>query len=270
MVPYYDSTDHHAFTPAIIGVPATSLTNWPDEFIHSTGDDLDQVDATQMERNAVVVAAVAWYFASLDDAGGPALAAYVSSRGASRLAADLATAIASVAESSDRPAALKLARALVRESPRRERLAVSSVSRLSAAAASVIADGTAALDASLTRSLATLDRAYAAITGGPVPSLTPTADEAELAGLVYTRTKDVAAYQDALEKVKAVDGLHAMMQFEIYNFSDGRRTAFEVYEAAAAEALAAGAWYYGKVAPGDVKEALERATKAGAFTRSSR
>jgi hypothetical protein len=270
MVPYYDSTDHHAFTPAIIGVPATSLTNWPDEFIHSTGDDLDQVDATQMERNAVVVAAVAWYFAALDDAGGPALAAYVGSRGASRRAADLATAIASIAESSDRPAALKIARALVRESHRRERLALASVARLSPSASVLITDGTAAIDAGQNRALTALDRAYAAITGGPVPALTRTAEEDDLAGRVYTRTTDVAAYQDALEKVKPVEGLHGMMQFEIYNFSDGRRTAFDVYEAAAAEALAAGEWYYGKVAPADVKEALERATKAGSFTRSSR
>ena len=78
MVPYYGNTDHHAFTPAHIGVPATSLTNWPDEFIHSTGDDLEQVDATQLERNAVVVAAVALYFAGLGDDGAPALAAYVA------------------------------------------------------------------------------------------------------------------------------------------------------------------------------------------------
>ena len=46
MVPYYDHTDHHAFTPARIGVPATSLTNWPDEYIHGTGDDLENIDAT--------------------------------------------------------------------------------------------------------------------------------------------------------------------------------------------------------------------------------
>jgi len=50
---------------APIGVPGTSLTNWPDEFIHSTGDDLEQIDATQLERNAVVVAGVALYFAGL-------------------------------------------------------------------------------------------------------------------------------------------------------------------------------------------------------------
>src|SRR5262249_27381150 len=43
MVPYFDSTDHHAFTPAHVGVPGTSLTNWPDEFIHGTGDDLENI-----------------------------------------------------------------------------------------------------------------------------------------------------------------------------------------------------------------------------------
>ena len=92
MVPYYDSTDHHAFTPAHIGVPATSLTNWPDEFIHSTGDDLDQLDATQLERNAVVVAAVALYFGSAGDGELPLLASYSGARGVARLAADGATA----------------------------------------------------------------------------------------------------------------------------------------------------------------------------------
>jgi hypothetical protein len=39
-----------------------------------------------------------------------------------------------------------------------------------------------------------------------------------------------------------------------------------VYEAVAAEALSAGAWYYGKVKPAAVLEALEQAARAGAFT----
>ena len=53
-----------------------------------------------------------------------------------------------------------------------------------------------------------------------------------------------------MENVKPVDGLHSMMQFEVYNFADGRRTALEVHEAVAAEALAAGRWYYGASGPG--------------------
>ena len=268
MVPYYGNTDHHAFTPAYVGVPATSLTNWPDEFIHSTGDDLEQVDATQLERNALVVAAVALYFAGVDDAQAPALAAYVASRGESRRADHLATAIAHVMEAADadRPAAYHAARNLVRHANRRESLAVRSVERVSPRARGIVASSVVAMEAALTRDLAALDAAYAAIAGGPAPARRLSAEENELASLVFVRNPDVAAYQDAMENVKAVDGLHPMMQFEAYNFADGRRTVLEVQEAVAAEALAAGKWYYGSPTPAEVKEALERARKAGAFT----
>ena len=83
---------------------------------------------------------------------------------------------------------------------------------------------------------------------------------------VFVPASDIGAFKDAIDKVKPVDGLHAMMRFEVYNFADGRRNAYEVYEAVAAEALSAGEWYYGTVKPADVLEALERAAKAGAFT----
>ena len=270
MVPYYGNTDHHAFTPAPIGVPATSLTNWPDEFIHSTGDDLEQVDATQLERNAVVAAAVTLYFAGLTDADAPALAAYVGSRAASRVAANLATGIAHLTEAApaDRPAAFHAARNLLRHSYRRELAAVGSVPRMAprSRAGELAARRTAELDGQMARDLRALDEAWTAITASAVPTLARTAEEQELAALVYTRTKDIGAWQDAMARVKPVDGLHAMMQFEVYNFADGRRTALEVYDAVAAEALSAGRWYYGNVTPAAVREALERATKAGAFT----
>ena len=84
--------------------------------------------------------------------------------------------------------------------------------------------------------------------------------------VVYVPVADLGAWYDAMEKVRPVPGLHRMMQFEAYNFADGRRSALEVYEAVAAEALAAGAWYYGTVQAADVREALERAARAGAFT----
>jgi hypothetical protein len=69
-----------------------------------------------------------------------------------------------------------------------------------------------------------------------------------------------------MDKVEAVTGLHPMMRFEVYNFADGKRSAYEVYESVAAEALSAGSWYYGEVKAADVLEALERAVKAGAYT----
>jgi hypothetical protein len=220
----------------------------------------------------VVVAAVTRYFAGLTDADAPALAAYVASRGQSRIAADLATGIAHVAEAApgDRAAAFHAARNLVRHSYQRERSAIGSVPRIAprSRAGEIAGQRTAELEAQMARDLRTLDQAWTAIAAGAPPAAARNAEEQDLAALVYTRTKDIGAWQDAMEKVKAVDGLHPMMQFEVYNFTDGRRSALEVYEAVAAEALSAGRWYYGKVTPAAVADALERAAKAGALTVS--
>jgi Peptidase family M28 len=269
MVPYYDSTDHHAFTPAHIGVPATSLTNWPDEFIHSTGDDLETIDATQLERNAVVVAAVALYFAGVDEASAPALAAYVAARAGARIADNVATAVAHLAEASPeaRDEALRAARRLVRESHGKESAALASVRRLAPGRGGDLAGHLASqLDDGLGQDLETIEKAYVGLTGRNPPNLELTKEERDMAARVFVPATDVAAWQDALEKIRKETGLHGMMRFEVYNFADGRRNAYEVYEAVAAEALAAGEWYYGQVEPAEVLKTLQRAAEAGAFT----
>jgi hypothetical protein len=270
MVPYHGSTDHHTFTPAPIGVPGVSLTNWPDEFIHSTGDDLDQVDATQLERNAMVATLVAWFFATAGEYEAATAAAYVASRGASRIAADLASGVAHVsrAAAADRPGAFRAARNLVRQSHRKEVLAVGSVRRLAGRgrAAEYITQATERLESTLGEDLRALERAYVALTGQNLPNVEPTREEEALDRQVYVPAPDFGTWFAALEKVKAVEGLHPVLRFEVYNFADGKRSALEVYEAVAAEALSAGEWYYGTVKAGDVKEALDRAVQAGAYT----
>jgi len=91
-----------------------------------------------------------------------------------------------------------------------------------------------------------------------------------MAGKVFVPTGDVAKIQDAQEGLRnAGAGLHAMMRFEVLNFADGKRNAYEVYEAVAAEALAAGEWYYGRVEPDQVLKVLEKATELGLFTVKS-
>ena len=77
LIPFFTSSDHMVFNDSIIGIPAVTFTNWPDDFIHSSDDDLWQVDPTQMQRNAFVVAAAAVYLASLGPPEAPALAAQV-------------------------------------------------------------------------------------------------------------------------------------------------------------------------------------------------
>jgi len=271
MVPYYDHTDHHAFVGAPIAVPGTSLTNWPDEFIHSTGDDLEQIDATQLERNAVVVAAVALYFANAGEAEAPALRAYVAARAASRIASDVATGVAHIAQAApaQRDAAWREARSLVQHSHRKEQAALASVQALSGPserAAGHTAQALARLEAELPRGLQAVDEAFSTLTGQAPPATSPTPLEKEMAALVYAPIAEIGKQQKALEKTKGVDGLHSIMRFEVYNFADGRRNAWQVYEAVAAEALSAGEWYYGRVKPEDVREQLKRAAEAGAFT----
>ncbi len=271
MVPYFDHTDHHAFTPARIGVPATSLTNWPDEYIHGTGDDLENIDATQLERNAVVVAGVALYFAGLKDEDVPALGAYAAARGRSRIAADLATAISHLAEAApaDREAAYGRARNLVRETHRKEAAAQASARRIGAPGRAAESRPTGGLEESMKRDFEALERAYTATTGKTPPNVDLSAEERAMAGKVFVPNGDVGAFADAIVKSKPVAGLHAMMRFEVLNFADGRRNAYEVYEAVAAEALSAGEWYYGRVRAADVGETLQRAAQAGAFTEKA-
>jgi hypothetical protein len=268
MVPYFDSTDHHAFNPAWIGVPGTTLTNWPDEFIHSTGDDLETIDATQLERNAVVVAAVATYFASAGEEDAAALAAYVAAQARVRVAKDVATAVAAMAEASpaDRDRAFALARGLVRQSILKEMRALESVRRLAprGRAAEHVREVLGRIEDDLGPGLSTIEKAYETITGKKPPNLDLSKDERAMAAKVFTLSNDVARIQDAREKLRgAGGGLHGMMAFEVLNFADGRRNAYEIYEAVAAEALSAGTWYYGEVRPSDVMALLEKAAEAG-------
>jgi hypothetical protein len=167
-----------------------------------------------------------------------------------------------------RTAAFRQARNLVRQSHRKEAGALASVRRLSprGRAADHVAQATAALEEDLPRDLRALERAYTALTGQAVPNVSLGPDEQGLAEQVFVPVTDIGASHDALAKAKPTEGLHAMMRFEAYNFADGRRTAWEVYEAVAAEALSAGEWYYGQVRPADVLDALEKAAQAGAFT----
>ena len=70
VIPFHNNTDHQVFNMAPIGIPGVTFTNWPDDYIHSTDDDLWQIDPTQLKRNAVAVAGSAWFIAT---AGAPEL-----------------------------------------------------------------------------------------------------------------------------------------------------------------------------------------------------
>ncbi len=140
IIPFHNNTDSQVFNMGVVGIPAVTFTNWPDDFIHSTGDDLWQVDATQLERNAVAIAGMTWFIATAGDAQVPLLATHMYGRALERMSRDarlgmemVEAALPAGADLAAAPVRQDLARAwdraawLVREAARRERRALESV-----------------------------------------------------------------------------------------------------------------------------------------------
>ena len=66
--PYAEGSDHDDYDSSTIAVPALYLRDWPDIYIHTDHDTLDQIDATKLRRVALLGAASGYSFATLDAA----------------------------------------------------------------------------------------------------------------------------------------------------------------------------------------------------------
>jgi Zn-dependent M28 family amino/carboxypeptidase len=271
VVPFHNNTDHQVFNLGVIGIPGVTFTNWPDDFIHSTDDDLWQVDPTQIKRNAIAVAAAAYYLATLSDAGAPELISQVYGAGLGRIAADTTTATRLITNANpvDRQAAYARAVILVREAVRRERQALESA-RVFVAKAGPAERMLNALIAQLpTDAMAEAPVVvfYTALTGEKMaPAVALTADEKSLASRVPVMTESIKMFLEGSAKVDRPATLHPLMLYETLNFVDGTRSVLEVYRAVSAEAESAGSWYYGTVSREDVEAVLASAEKAGLVT----
>jgi hypothetical protein len=269
IVPHFNNTDHMVFNDSIVGIPGVTLTNWPDEFIHSSDDDLWQMDPTQLQRNAFIVAASAWYLATLAPDGVPGLAVQVRadaqrflseafSRATERLAQGLSA-------SGDRAALYADCLNLLEAATRKATADVDSVrslttdprtlSQLDSMRNAIAAQGRALLDQ--------LMEQYRTLTAQPPPKLESTPDiEKEVAAKVPEVAVSVREY---LEKRRAVRpaGLHGVMAYEVWNFVDGKRSYLDIFRAVRAEAQFAGEWYYGTVTAKAVADLLDRGVKEG-------
>ncbi len=268
LVPYFDSTDHHVFNHSIIGVPGMTLTNWPDDYIHSSDDDIWQMDATQLQRNAYIVAASALYLASLGTEGVPQLAVEVRATGfrAMMAAYSRATEMLSTAAPADRPSTVADGLNILDQAGRRAQAMLESV-RAFAPDAGTLAQIQALQSAIADTETYYLQDAllanYRLLSGQGQPAVAQASEEEKaLAAKVPEVAVGVKEYLEKREGLGS-HGLHSLMAFEALNFVDGRRTYLDIYRAVRAEALAAGEWYYGKVTPKSVGDLLDAAVKAG-------
>ncbi len=299
-VPYFSNTDHMVFNDSWVGVPGTTLTNWPDEFIHSSADDVWQIDATQIERNAFIVAATALWLANAGEAEASRTASYVAGRALGRIGRDFTVGLARVASGeTPRDEDYRAAANLLATSLEKEIAAVRSVAALAPVTEETLHPRVAALEQSAREMQALLVSTFQELSGGRAPGGSAGSAEQRLAARVPKRAVSTLAEWLALqEKVRdkrtdeerarreahdaaalAPPGrrkgapprpppsdepkLTSLMQFAAMNWIDGKRDAAEIARRVQAEALSAGTWYYGEVTPELVEKFFERQARDG-------
>lgn len=109
---------------------------------------------------------------------------------------------------------------------------------------------------------------YSQLHGTKPPQPALDAEERAAAGKVPSNAASLETYFANRGKVpgSASGRLHGLMRSEVFNFVDGRRSYYDIYKAAYAEAAAGRSWYYGTVTLADVVRLLDAAVEAGALT----
>ena len=270
-VPHFGSSDHLVFVEGAVGIPAVALINWDDPYIHSTDDDLFQIDQTQLRRNNFLIGALAYFLTNATDADIPLLVAETYAQGAKRLANDLQVAMQLlVAERGKGDGGWKRAGTIVEQGVLREARALDSIRVFGGGnAAEIPVDDMKAKMISNRAPLNELAEFYKQLNGTNPPQPAPLTDAERAASRkVPANVASLDTYLTNRQKVPFAAGgaLHGLMRTEVYNFVDGRRSYYDIYKAAYAESAAAGSWYYGTVTLEDVARLLDAAVAAGALT----
>ena len=273
VVPYFDDTDHLVFNIAAIGIPGVDFTDWPDEYIHSSDDDLWQIDPTQLQRNAVAVAASAFYLANPSESDGAALAGAVAGQARVRLSRDLGAGIAllSQAAPAGRDAAYTDALNLLDQAETREEQALRSVEPYAGAEIrnllrSLVED----MKLTEVNHRQRLGEWYHTLAGHKFAAPAPSDLEKTAGAEVPKNVEPLGDYLRHSAQMDGPENLHPVMQYEALNYVDGQRSVLDIYNAVRAESLSAGEWYYGKVTLADISELFAAAQKAGAVEITNR
>ncbi len=271
VVPYFNSTDHLVFNEGIVGIPGITLTNMPDDFIHSTDDDAFQIDQTQLKRNAFIAGSAAWYLANAGEQDVPVIAYEVYHTGMKRINQDALMATNHILKnkSGNPDAAYKEARNVIGQAYVREGRALETVRVFAAKGGNgnkEIDRLKKALASTQSDMLESLDSFYKATMGKSAPKITLSEKERALNKKIPRNIENVADYFTKRGNVGGVSGLHGDMRYETFNFVNGKNSYLDIFYAVQAEAMSAGDFYYGKVTLEKVEELLDKAVQAGCVT----
>jgi hypothetical protein len=268
MIWFHNNTDHMPFIEAPIGVPGITFTNMPDHYIHSSDDDLWNIDRTQLGRSAASVALIAYAMANAGADEAPVLAANTVGRGLERLARNLRLGLTWIAEGDDPAAAYGMAADQVWYAAERERMAVRSLGGIAPSIDGQVAARLQDVTRWEQEATRQLGSAYRQRTGRVAPRAgAPTGPSADLAALRPVLTGGPREFLQGRGRIGGVPGLHSLMAFEVLNAVNGQRSGLDIYRFVAAEAREAGEYYYGTVTPEAVLEYLGKVEGAGLATR---
>lgn len=264
---FHCNSDHMTFNEAPIGVPGTSFTNMPDRYIHSSDDDLWNVDRTQLGRNAAAVALMAYTMANADGSMTQSFAAQTVGRGIERLGQNVRLAQTWIANSTDKSAAYHNAVDQVWYATERERLAINSLSEIDAGTGASLDGLLNELERRGEQALRDVQLAYRQATGQRrMPGRDLSGAERELDELRPAIAAGPTEFLTGRGEIANPPGLHRLMGHEILNAVNGERSGYDIYRFVAAEAREAGAHYYGVVTAEAVLRYLENTADVGLIT----
>src|SRR3984893_7246332 len=277
VTPYSSGSDHDDYDSSTIGVPSLYLRDWPDIYIHTDHDTLQQIDATKLRRVALLGAAGGYVYASLDAERSLSLLPFYKAQSEMRLAQLFEQARQSAEDTKLDPGeAWYEARNLMTQGLRREVEALRSLQEFGGTSPHEIA-----YEKVLTEQVKTFNtwidnQAKARGAQGPEPSA-PWAEEAaarkipvrmgDFGPLTYQndnvlrtrlgpeRVANIKLLNSEATPLLNTQDLSELYAYEIVNFVDGKRTVGEIRDKVSAE--------YGPLAVDLVDDYLKACQEAG-------
>jgi aminopeptidase YwaD len=255
--PYAEGSDHDDYDSSTIAVPSLYLRDWPDIYIHTDHDTLEQIDATKLRRVALLGAAAGYSFAGLDAAQSSQVLPFLAARALGRLAKGFERAQALVQEPGLTAADASFeAHNLIAQMLRRDQAALRSFAAFTHGNPPELAASLDALKAQAATLNAWIDSraAQRGVHGGGAPGWHAAAAGARIPlrigefGPLTFQNDDVLLDRLGAERVAKVKLLNAgssrllnaqdrgaIYAYEIVNFVDGKRSVVEIRDAVAAE-----------------------------------
>ena len=258
VTPYSSGSDHDDYDSSTIAVPSLYLRDWPDIYIHTDHDTLDQIDATKLRRVALLGAASGYVYATLDKQRIPLLLPFLLAQSESRMARSFAEAQILLADAQYEPGiAWYESRNLLHQALGRELAALNSLLVFADGSAAGASEAIQALNDEAAAQQASLDRQADArgVVGKSPKSPWDGSGEAkripvrigEFGPLTYQNDNVLLARlgKDRYARIKLINGQATQLlnvrdqselyAYEIINFVDGKRSVGEIRDAVSAE-----------------------------------